>query len=71
MANLLLQLEELTGLTAHQCAMLLGHARPTYYQYRRGGHIPKTSEYHIETMLRLPKKLLNELIQERVYGNEL
>ena len=71
MGNLLLELENHTELTAHQCAKLLGCARVTYYQWRRENKVPPTVERMIQIILKLPMRMLNQLIAEYVYDNDL
>jgi len=71
MANLLLELEKRTGLTVMQCAMLLGYAKPTYYQYRRSGELPLYAQRHVQALLLLPERTLNNIVKEHVIGDDL
>lgn len=71
MTNPLPAFEIKTGLTVAQAARLLGIAAPTYYQYRRTGKIPEQVRREIEFLLLHSQTVLNKLIQEHVYGDEL
>lgn len=71
MTNPLPAFEIKTGLTVAQAARLLGIAAPTYYQYRRTGKIPEQVRREIEFLLLHSQVVLNKLIQEHVYGDEL
>lgn len=71
MGNLLLELEERTGLKPPQCARLLGYALPTLYQYRRTGVMPVYAQRHLQALLLLSDRTLKNLIQEHVIGDDL
>lgn len=70
MGNLLIQLEQRTGLSGTLCGKLLDCPRPTYYQYRRQGQMPGPVRRLVEVLLSLPKTRLNDLIQEYVYDDD-
>lgn len=71
MCELLLQFERHIGLSAAKAAMLLGYARPTYYQYRRTGVLPDYAVRHIQALMLLPMSDLKSLIQEHVEHDDL
>lgn len=71
MRNQLHQLEDHTGLTANQCAKLIGCPRPTYYQYRRTSDMPDVVRRIATVLTRLSVRQLNSLIEEFVHGNTL
>lgn len=68
--NQIIELEDYTGLGATQAALLLGVAYPTYAQYKSGRReIQRYHLNHIQALLLLPRKSLNQLIGEHVHGN--
>lgn len=68
--NRIHQLEQHTGLGATQTALLLGVAYPTYAQFKSGLRDMKPyHERHIQALLLLPKRTLEQLIGEHVNGH--
>lgn len=67
--NQIHKLEEHTGLGATHAALLLGVAYPTYAHYKSGHRrLQPYHERHIRALLLLPRRTLNNLIQEYIHG---
>lgn len=66
----LLEFETLIGLGSTYACRLIGMAYPTYAAYRSGARaLPTYHSNHIDDLGRLSCRALNQLINERIYGN--
>lgn len=69
MNELLLSLENRTGLGPTFVSDLLGYAYSTYSQYRSGARpFPLYGERHVQALLVLPQTDLDVLIKEHVFN---
>lgn len=70
MNQMLLQLEQVTGLGPTKAARLLGLAYPTYAQNRSGYRpLQLYHERHIEAVLLLSRRDLTRLIERHISGD--
>jgi len=66
----LLEFERHTALGPTYAARLLCIAYVTYAQYRNGTRVlPPYCEGHIRHLLRIPTRLLRQIIEEELHGN--
>jgi hypothetical protein len=66
--KILVEFERHVALGSTTACRLIGMAYPTYAAYRSGlRKLPLYHKNHIEDIRRLPRRLLKELINERIY----
>lgn len=63
--SLTAQLEEHLCRSGAECAAVLGVSASTYAEYKTG-KIPRSSQHHIDVIMRLPLDRLHALIKDRL-----